>query len=332
MTPDQVQDSHLISVVVPVYNVEKWLSKCIDSILSQTYGDFELILVNDGSKDRSLEICTKYAQIDSRIIVIDKDNEGVSTTRNIGIRNAHGKYICFVDSDDVVGPNYLSSLLDSRLKFNSPLVISGMTLYFNGEKREYKVEEALYEKSNFLQLFSSPVTSFLLRGPCCKLFDREIIQAKRLEFDKSVHFGEDAIFVLQYCLNCDTVSFSNDASYKYYRREDGLVCKKPLRKNSVLELNAFNKIFKIWSDRLKKDVCDIPYFNETLRMIYGRFFGGMTDGYTFLEFLKSHRSINLSQYYILFRPTTKKEKMHSYLLRYFPYILETMYYLYRNLR
>lgn len=331
MTPDQVQDSHLISVVVPVYNVEKWLSKCIDSILSQTYGDFELILVNDGSKDRSLEICNQYAQIDSRIIVIDKDNEGVSATRNIGIRNAHGKYICFVDSDDFVGPNYLSSLVDTRMKFNSPLVISGMTLYFNGEITEYKVDETLYDKSSFLQLFSLPDTAFLLRGPCCKLFDRHIIQSKRLEFDKSVHFGEDAIFVLQYCLYCNTVAFSSDASYRYYRRDGGLVCSKPIRKDSISELKAFNGIFKLWSDRLSKDVCDIPYFNETLRMIYGRFFGGMTTGYTFIEFLKSHRSIDLNQYHILFRPTTMKGKIHSFMLRHTPYLLETIYYLYRKL-
>ena len=319
-----------ISVIVPVYNVEKWLPKCLDSILGQTYCDFELILVNDGSKDRSLEICNQYAQIDSRIIVIDKDNEGVSATRNIGIRNAHGKYICFVDSDDFVGPNYLSSLVNTRMKYNCPLVVSGMTLYFNGEKSEYKVKEALYDKSDFLQLFSSPDNSFLLRGPCCKLFDRDIIQSKGLKFDLSINFGEDTIFVLQYCLYCDAVAFSNDVSYQYYRREGGLVCSKPLRKDSVLELKTFNNIFDVWSNRLNRAVYDIPYFNETLCMIYGRFFGGLTTGYTFREFLKSHKFIDLNLYYILFRPITMKRKIHFFMLRHTPYLLGTIYYLYRK--
>lgn len=320
----------LISIVVPVYNVEKWLPKCLDSILGQTYGDFEVILVNDGSKDRSLEICNQYAEIDSRIVVINKENEGVSAARNTGINKAHGKYICFVDSDDCVEPNYLNALINTKQKYDSQLVISGMNLYFNSEKTEYKVDEVVYDKSKFLQLFSSQDVLFLLRGPCCKLFEREIIQSNNLEFDKLIHFGEDTIFVLKYCLYCDIVAISDDASYQYYRREGGLVCSKPLRKNSIYELNAFNLIFKIWSRRLCKNVYDIPYFNETLRMIYGRFFCGLTTGYTYREYLKSYKFIDIKLYSIIFKPLTVKGRIRIAMLRYAPYLLGTIEYLYRR--
>ena len=321
----------LFSIIVPVYNVEKWLPKCIDSILEQSYRDFELILVNDGSTDKSLEICTQFAQIDSRIVVIDKNNEGVSAARNIGIKNAKGKYICFVDSDDWVGYNYLSALINTQLKYNSQLVISGLNLYFKGEKSEYKVDEVVYDKSNFLQLFSSQEDIlFLLRGPCCKLFDRDIIQSNSIEFDQSIHYGEDAIFVLKYCLYCDLVAFSSDVSYQYYRREGGLVCSKPLRRDCVFELKAFNSIFNIWSNRLSKEVCNIPYFNETLRMIYGRFFSGLTTGYTFREFLESYNFIDVELYSMLFKPLTKKRKIHVAMLRYTPCLLGMIEYLYRK--
>ena len=96
-----------ISIVVPVYNVEKYLERCIDSILAQTFTDFELLLINDGSKDSSGLICDKYAEKDSRIRVFHKENEGVSRARNLGISNARGRWLCFIDSDDWVDKEYL---------------------------------------------------------------------------------------------------------------------------------------------------------------------------------------------------------------------------------
>ena len=95
----------LISIIVPVYNVEKYLERCLDSILSQTFSDFELILVNDGSTDHSLEICRSYAEKDERILLIDQENRGLSAARNAGIAVAKGEYLGFVDSDDYIAQN-----------------------------------------------------------------------------------------------------------------------------------------------------------------------------------------------------------------------------------
>ena len=106
--------NRLISVVVPVYNVEDVLHFCIDSILNQTYSDFELLLVDDGSTDKSGDICDQYARKDTRIRVFHKENGGVSSARNLGIDNANGEYICFIDSDDYVNSEFLDSLIKTK--------------------------------------------------------------------------------------------------------------------------------------------------------------------------------------------------------------------------
>ena len=114
-----------VSVIIPVYNVEKYLPQCIDSILAQTFTDFELILVNDGSKDCSGNICDEYAQKDSRIVVIHKENGGASSARNRGLDIAKGEWISFIDSDDYVTPNYLSNLISEAQANCASLVIQG---------------------------------------------------------------------------------------------------------------------------------------------------------------------------------------------------------------
>lgn len=125
----------LISVIVPVYNVERYLNQCIDSILAQTYKDFELILVDDGSKDKSGEICDEYVKKDSRIRVFHKKNGGVSSARNYGIDNAQGTYICFVDSDDWVDETYLEDMLKPG---DYDWIIQGIKI--NDKYRIYKNE------------------------------------------------------------------------------------------------------------------------------------------------------------------------------------------------
>ena len=110
----------MISIIVPVYNAEKWIDRCIKSLIKQTYDDIEIILVNDGSTDTSLSVCKKYADIDKRIVVIDKKNSGVSATRNIGIEIAKGEYIQFVDSDDYIDEKMCEMLVNAIEKDLSP--------------------------------------------------------------------------------------------------------------------------------------------------------------------------------------------------------------------
>ena len=127
----------MISIIIPIYNVEDYLNKCIDSIIYQTYSDWELILVDDGSFDSSPAICDSYATCDSRIKVIHKINEGVSKARNIGIEIAQGEYIVFCDADDYVDPNYLKQFLKNNK--NADLVITGYYFDTNNIVYSYKV-------------------------------------------------------------------------------------------------------------------------------------------------------------------------------------------------
>lgn len=113
----------MISIIVPVYNVEKYLDRCVQSILIQSFKRFELILVNDGSTDNSFEICQKYRKKDSRVILISQENKGLSAARNTGLNNAHGDYICFIDSDDFIEKDYLKLLLNNLKSNNADISI-----------------------------------------------------------------------------------------------------------------------------------------------------------------------------------------------------------------
>ena len=119
----------MISIIVPVYNAENWLKKCVDSIINQTYKDIEILLINDGSKDRSIDILKEYEKKDSRIRVFDKQNEGVSKTRNLGIKEAKGEFIQFVDCDDYIEENMCETML--HLISNSDMAICGMRIKKN---------------------------------------------------------------------------------------------------------------------------------------------------------------------------------------------------------
>ena len=158
----------LVSIIIPVYNAEKRLVKCIDSILTQSYIHFELLLINDGSKDSSGTICDAYAQKDNRVKVFHKENGGASSARNIGIERATGEYIVFVDSDDYVEKDYLSAFFVDPLnedKFTF-VVQSLKNLYDDGiEIKQSVFKEGLYSEDNFSELFS--INEIHRRGyPC----------------------------------------------------------------------------------------------------------------------------------------------------------------------
>lgn len=185
-----------VSCIVPVYKVEQFLPQCIDSILAQTFTDFELILVDDGSPDNSGKICDEYAQKDSRIKVIHKENGGVSSARNAGLDAAKGEWICFVDSDDLISPDYMTLMFDAAMSSKANLVLSVMTKNFdnfcehsNGESRIYSKQELLLElNENRLSDFSVN----LLNPPVNKLYHKSIINESR--FDISKKYYEDMAF------------------------------------------------------------------------------------------------------------------------------------------
>lgn len=185
----------LISVIVPVYNVEKYLHKCVDSILAQTLKDFELILVDDGSPDNCGAICNEYAKKDERVSVIHKPNGGVSSARNAGIEAAQGEWLCFVDGDDWVDKDYLSL-------FN--IDGSHYDLYLQGYK-EVSPDGNMICVHRFTSgimcygdiLIESELKN-IINSPCFKLFKQHIVCENRILFDENISYGEDHIFSYEY--------------------------------------------------------------------------------------------------------------------------------------
>ena len=185
----------LISVVVPVYNAQKTLSRCIESIQKQTYPHLQLLLVNDGSKDDSLSICLEYASRDSRIKVIDIDNGGVSNARNTGILNSDGDYVTFIDSDDYVYDDYLETLYTNNT--DAHLLMCGYTHITSQERTD-----VLYSKNKIEDLDVSKFFDVYMAGmmgsPCNKIYDLHFIKQHQLLFNRSFTLGEDLLFNLAY--------------------------------------------------------------------------------------------------------------------------------------
>lgn len=223
---------NLISVIVPVYNAEKYLGKCIESIINQTYKDIEIILVNDGSKDDSLSVCNDYAKIDSRIRVVDIDNSGVSCARNTGIFYATGKYIQFVDSDDYINLDMTEKLFNAAQEHDVDLVVCGYNTIVNGECTKNQIissylNKALTEKDvNVTDLFN---TSFF-NSPWNKLYKKALITS---EFKEDFKIGEDLLFNLDYLQNIDKFSVLDECLYNYV-----------VNKSSATNVISADKIFK----------------------------------------------------------------------------------------
>lgn len=201
-----------ISIVVPVFNAANYLHNCIDSILSQDYQDYELILVDDGSIDQSLQICNEYAKNNDNIKVVHIENSGVSIARNTGIKKASGTWITFIDCDDQIEKDYLSSF---HLSNNSA------DLYVQGYK--------IFEKNNYISERNVPTTQTvdkfdafieleianIINSPVCKLFKSDIIRNNNIIFDSNLSYGEDHIFCLEYLNCCSQISISSHTGYHY---------------------------------------------------------------------------------------------------------------------
>ncbi len=214
----------LVSIIVPVYNAEKYLNRCIDSILSQTMTDFELLLIDDGSKDNSGRICDEYAEKDARVRVFHKPNGGVSSARNLGLDNAKGKWITFVDADDRCSCDYLEHLL-SKVDDDTDLIISYAVICDStGEKAEVYPEYRV-NATNFERLFVDSDMHWHT-SPWAKLYRASIIYENSLRFNEMMHIGEDADFLFSFMLITDKIYVSSDTDYYYTCDVSGSLTKR----------------------------------------------------------------------------------------------------------
>lgn len=203
-----------ISIIVPVYNAERTLGECVDSILSQTYPHFELLLVDDGSKDESGAICDAYAEKDSRVQVFHKSNGGVSSARNLGIDNIRGGYLTFVDSDDYVDSNYLLHFVEA-LNGNMDLVVGGYQS-FGGSRFEWHYEAECYEYGELSDCFGKHIAEMPFTAPWSKLYRTYIIQEHHIRFDTRMKCAEDACFNKEYLCHVRGIALIPYSEYFYY--------------------------------------------------------------------------------------------------------------------
>ena len=251
-----------ISIVIPVYNSEKYISKCIESVLSQSYSKWELILVNDGSTDNSGTICNHYAEKDTRIKVIHKSNEGVGSARNSGIKQASGDFITFIDSDDYISSQYIADFVRCN-PLEKSIVISGLITQTPSQKYisfQYADESTL----NGTTAYRLIIKYDLLRdgGPVNKLFDLQLIKHHNLQFLTNLSYHEDHIFVYSYYLFIENIIISKFCVYYYmYYGEDSKNSLSRIGKLKVQPLFDASDLFLLITPKIfvKFNISDKKY-------------------------------------------------------------------------
>lgn len=242
-------DQPLVSIILPVYNAQNHLARCIGSILNQTYKNIELIILNDGSKDHSLPVCEEFRAKDSRIVLVDKENSGVSDTRNLGLKLAGGEYVQFVDSDDYIDPDFTQHLVEAAETHHADLVIAPykmvipagatkpeqvleklednlgvMSVARPPEVREYGFLPAgVYDKDTFaLRLMDKPA-SYFYSVLWNKLYRRILLTGNDIQFTSELKWAEDLVFNMQYIQYAETFVSIDKAGY-YYVQNPQSIC------------------------------------------------------------------------------------------------------------
>lgn len=244
-------NDQLISVIVAVYNVEKYLNKCIESIVNQSYHNLEIILVDDGSEDRSGEICNEWAKKDSRIHVLRKKNGGLSDARNCGIKVASGRWLCFVDGDDYISLSMYEKLYKNRLK--NGITVCGYYVIENGEKDAINGIEKLLTSKEAVDLYlknekeSIANSSFTYFGSYAwnKLYDREVFRGLKYPTRKKF---EDMYIMLELLHQSMSIRFVPDCEYYYVQRRTSLTHQKSIQVDSLeARLKQKRELEKFWN-------------------------------------------------------------------------------------
>ena len=231
----------LISVIVPVFNSEKYVNRCIDSILNQTYENLEVILIDDGSSDGSLKICESWAEKDKRIKIIKQKNHGVSAARNLGIENATGDYVAFVDNDDWLRPEMYETMLGLIEKEKADLAVCK---FINVDEKYNRIK--IKEANLSAEHFKNPIYFFLNNNSknnhkkivgCCNrlLIKKDLL--KDVAFDTSLKFGENILFVLNLITKAKKITVSNEYLYNHFN--DASI--KVYDENYLSDLEGYHK-------------------------------------------------------------------------------------------
>ncbi len=209
----------MISVIVPVYKVEKYLRRCVDSILNQSYTDFELLLIDDGSPDGCPQICDEYARLDNRVRVFHKPNGGLSDARNYGLDQISGDYVSFIDSDDYVGPDYLKILIELAEKYDASVAAVAHVCVYNDETSFVSSRDDRYEIPND-KILRAVAQGQLIFSAWGKLIHRDLFAQARFPVG---YLFEDNLLMPYLMCECDTIACSASQQYYWLKRPDSIM-------------------------------------------------------------------------------------------------------------
>lgn len=228
-------NNDLISIVIPVYNVEKYIDDCLISVLNQSYSNIEIILVNDGSTDRSGQICDKYLEQDKRIKVIHKKNGGLSDARNVGIENSIGKYITFIDSDDIVTDDFIYYLYNLIVKYKVDMSVCAYSVVTKDGKHLNTGIGYTERKMNRIETLDNMLceNGFTVSS-CAKMYLLKLFDDIEFPIGK---LCEDNATTYKLIEKCDYIAYGNESKYLYYKRDNSIMTSNfNLRKLDLLEL------------------------------------------------------------------------------------------------
>ena len=320
----------LISIVIPIYNLEEYITRCLESVKNQTYSNLEIICINDGSTDKSLEVLNNNAKNDKRIIVINKKNEGVTRAREAGIKVAKGEYIGFVDGDDTVENDMFEMLLNGCIKYNADICHCGYKKINNNEVTLYYGTKIILKQNKNKGIIDLLQGKYIDPTLCTKLFKKELFEGAK--FDYNIIVNEDLLLNF-YMFNKSNLSvFIDETKYNYIYRENststGKITKRKIENElevSEIILNNFNSnncIYKYAYERLINSYIEIYkkliFLNKNTFKDYKKYI---------INQLKTRKKI-----YLLMNNISYKRKFISIMIAYFSFIFNIVYKLYKYIK
>lgn len=294
-----MNDTYLISVIVPVYNTENYLPNCIESILNQTHSKLQILLVDDGSTDSSGAICDEYAMRDNRITVVHKSNEGVSKARNTALDLVKGDFVGFVDSDDEIHPEMYEILLDNLSSNNADISICDFN-YVRSNLKEPEVNDQIILKFDQDEGMKNALVGKYFAGHLCnKLFKKDLFDTVRL--NEQIYVYEDSLAFANCMLKTKLIVFDSRKLYYYYLRGSSATHVK-LSPKQVSAHQACEQIIQLLKKNSKNDILPYAYASTVMCNLYllGKMCKDRNSRKKYLSFIKD----NISKY------TTKESKKH----------------------
>ena len=252
----------LISVIVPIYDIERYIGLCIESIINQTYQNLEIILVDDGGKDRCPEICDLYAKKDNRIRVIHKTNGGLVSARKAGIRQSNGEYVSYVDGDDWIAPSFIDELYTTARESGADMVCAGQTrdLFSKSESFCNALPSGIYSGEKLIELWKTMISYGRFYKPGIstyvwnKMFKRRVLFEPQCNVDDRISIGEDGAVTYPALLKCRTVAVIESVAYHYRQREDSMLKQSASYADEAQKLKYLYEYMDRWAGHTDFDL------------------------------------------------------------------------------